>query len=56
MLKATCQSSTKLPRLGNLGTIGAGHFVSTPALPIKDRPLLTMISIFENIMRSYSGY
>ncbi|GMP72794.1 hypothetical protein CsSME_00030707 [Camellia sinensis var. sinensis] len=54
--KATCPSSPKLPRLGNLGTIGEGHFVSTPARPIKDRPLLTMISIFENIMRSYSGY
>ena len=54
--KATCLSSPKLPRLGNLGTIGEGHFVSTPARPIKDRPLLTMISSFENIMRSYSGY
>ena len=47
--KATCPTSPKLPRLGNLGTIGEGHFVSTPARPIKDRPLLTMISSFENI-------
>ena len=54
--KAACPSSPKLPRLGNLGTIGEGHFVSTPARPIKDRPLLTMISSFENIMRSYSSY
>ncbi|KAF5930025.1 hypothetical protein HYC85_030898 [Camellia sinensis] len=53
--KATCPSSPKLPRLGNLGTIGEGHFVSTPARPIKDRPLLTMISSFENIVCSYSG-
>ncbi|CAL5413835.1 unnamed protein product [Camellia sinensis] len=53
--KATCPSSPKLPRLGNLGTIGEGHFVSTPARPIKDRPLLTMISSFENFMRSYSA-
>ena len=54
--KATCPSSPKLPRLGNLGTIGEGHFVSTPVRPIKDRPLLTMISIFENFVCSYSGY
>ena len=54
--KATCPSSPKLPRLGNLGTIGEGHFVSTPARPVIDRPLLTMISIFENIVSSYSGY
>ena len=54
--KATCSSSPKLPRLGNLGTIQEGHFVSTPARPIKDRPLLTTISSFENIVRSYSGY
>ena len=54
--KATCPSSPKLPRLGNLGTLGEGHFVSTPARSIKDRPLLTMISNFENIMCSYSGY
>ncbi|KAF5934417.1 hypothetical protein HYC85_030588 [Camellia sinensis] len=53
LLKATCPSSPKLPRLGNFGTIGEGHFVSTPARPIKDRPLLTMISSFDNIMRSY---
>ncbi|KAF5931598.1 hypothetical protein HYC85_027769 [Camellia sinensis] len=31
--KATCPSSPKLPRLGNLGTIREGHFVSTPARP-----------------------
>ena len=54
--KATCPSSPKLPRLGNLGTIGEGHIVSTPARPITDRPLLTMISSFENFMRSYSCY
>ncbi|KAF5933884.1 hypothetical protein HYC85_030055 [Camellia sinensis] len=54
--KATCPSSPKLPRLGNLGTIGEGHFVSTPARPVKDRPLLTMISIFETIVCSYSAY
>ena len=54
--KATWPSSPKLPRLGNLRTIGEGHFVSTPARPSKDRPLLTMISIFENMMCSYSGY
>ena len=53
--KATWPSSPKLPRLGNLGTIGEGHFVSTPARPIKDRPLLTMISIFENFVWSNSG-
>ncbi|KAI8018391.1 O-acyltransferase WSD1, partial [Camellia lanceoleosa] len=38
-----------LPRLGNLGTIGEGHIVSTPASPVKDRPLLTMISVFEKL-------
>jgi len=54
--KATCPSSPKLPRLGNLGTFGEGHFVGTLARPIKDRPLLTMISSFENIMCSYFGY
>ncbi|KAF5953639.1 hypothetical protein HYC85_006495 [Camellia sinensis] len=42
--KAMCPSSPKLPRLGNLGTIGEGHFVSNPARSIKDRPLLIMIS------------
>ncbi|KAF5932791.1 hypothetical protein HYC85_028962 [Camellia sinensis] len=39
--KATCPSSPKLPWLGNLGTRGEGHAMSTPARPIKDRPLLT---------------
>ena len=53
--KATCPSSPKLPRLGNLGTIGEGHFVSPLARPVIDRPLLTIISNFENIVSSYSG-
>ncbi|KAF5949969.1 hypothetical protein HYC85_011962, partial [Camellia sinensis] len=53
--KATCPLSPKLPRLGNLGTIGEGYFVSTPARPIKDRPLLTMISSFENITRKVAA-
>ena len=53
---ATCPASLKLPRRGYLGTIGEGHFVSTPARPVIDRPLLTMISIFENIVSFYSGY
>ena len=56
MPKATCPSSPKLSRLGNLGTIGEGHLVSTPARPIKERPLLTMILSFENNMSSNSGY
>ena len=44
--KATCLSSPKLSQLRNLGTIGEGHAMSTPARPIKDRPLLNVISCF----------
>ena len=35
MPKATCPSSPKAPRLGNLGTRGEGPKMSTPARPIK---------------------
>ena len=52
--KATCPSSPKLPRLGNLGTRGEGHVMSTPARPIKDRPVLSMISCFWKHMCSSS--
>ena len=41
MPKATCPSSPKLSRLGNMGARGEGPEMSTPARPIKDRPLLT---------------
>ena len=54
MPKATCPSSPKLPWLENLGTRGEGPEMSTPARPIKDRPLLSMICCFVNLMCYYS--
>ena len=56
MPKATCPSSPKLPRLGNLGSRGEGPEMSTPAHPIKDWPLLNMICYFYKHMCSYSDY
>ena len=41
--KATYPSSPRLSRLKNLGTRWKSHELSTPAHPIKDRPLLIMM-------------
>ena len=47
---------TKVASARELGYDWGRSAMSTPSRPIKDRPLLTVISCFENIICYYSGY